>query len=98
MQFTEKLKAEVKPKKRFSTFAPKDEWQRDFYGYLDPAENNVPYEDFKKRQAPQDVKPDGKEFYLSDPEFLQYLGMTKAEWNKVNLIQRSTVKNKLKLN
>jgi hypothetical protein len=29
----------------------------------------VLYEDFKKNKAPKNVKPDGKEFYLSDEEF-----------------------------
>ena len=45
-----------------------------FEGFLDPASNKFPYEALKT-SFPEGVPPTKKEYYLSDEEFQQYIGM-----------------------
>ena len=56
------------------------------------------HDEIKKGKIPKKMKPDGKEFYLSDEEFHQVLGMSKDAWSKLNTFKRNDMKNKQKLN
>ena len=51
-----------------------------FAGKLDPATNKFTYEVLKS-SFPPGVAGTKKEYYLSDEEFAQYIGMPKAEWD-----------------
>lgn len=53
-----------------------------FEGFLDPNTNKFTYEVLKS-SFPEGIKPTGKEFYLSDEEFAQHIGMPLSEWNEL---------------
>jgi len=45
-----------------------------------------------KGKFPAGIKGDSKEFYLSDAEFQEVIGMTKDEWKQVKLWKRQNKK------
>ena len=53
-----------------------------FEGFLDPKTNKFPYEELKGI-FPKGVKPNMKEYYLSDEEFASVLGMDHAAWGEL---------------
>mmetsp|Transcript_6949 Transcript_6949/g.8354 ORF Transcript_6949/g.8354 Transcript_6949/m.8354 type:complete len:131 (-) Transcript_6949:229-621(-) len=62
-----------------------------FEGHLDPASNKFPYEVLKS-SFPEGVPPTKKEYYLSDEEFVQHLGMGVDEWESLKQWKRDNKK------
>ena len=67
-----------------------------FAGKLDPATNKFTYEVLKS-SFPPGVVGNKKEYYLSDEEFTQYIGMSKAEWDALKQWKRDRKKQDLGL-
>lgn len=76
----EKLLAENRSK----AAAEEEKANNPFAGFLDPATTTFTYEEIKGK-FPKGIKGNMKEYYLSDAEFQQVLGMTKEEWGKLKL-------------
>ena len=47
---------------------------------LDPTSHKFPYE-VLRTSFPSGIEPTQKEYYLTDVEFKQYIGMTRPEWD-----------------
>ena len=67
-----------------------------FEGCLDPNSNKFTYEVLKS-SFPEGIKPTAKEYYLSDEEFTQHIGMSRDEWDSLKQWKRDKKKKEIGL-
>lgn len=71
-----------------------EESKDQFEGFLNPKDKTFTYEEIKGK-FPEGIKGNAKEWYLSDAEFEQHIGMTKDAFKDIKGWKQQDIKKKL---